>query len=98
MLTFSAAKAVEGQDFTLSAGDGPVLGVRLVSVVALDRRVRPENFPDPFSLCFKGTPGVYCPQGIYRLENPVLGPLEIFISPIERDAETGEFVYQAIFN
>lgn len=98
MLTFAAAKAVEGQDFTLAAGDGPVLDVRLMSVRALDRRARPDHFPDPFTLYFKGTPGVYCPQGVYRLENPILGALEIFISPIERDAETGEFVYQAIFN
>lgn len=98
MLTYSDAKAVEGQEFTLAAGDGPVLSVRLTSVRALDRRARADRFPDPFSLYFKGTPGVHCQQGIYRLENAVLGRLEIFISPIGRDAETGEFLYQAIFN
>lgn len=97
-LTFKAAKAVEGEEFTLSAGDGPVLGVRLVAVQSLERRGRPEHFPDPFALNFKGTSGVLCPQGLYQFENASLGRIEIFIVPIEQDDETGEFVYQAIFN
>jgi hypothetical protein len=48
----------------------------------------------PFSLVFRGPPSL--PQGIYRIEHPALGPLDIFMVPIGPDARGPR--YEAIFN
>lgn len=98
MLQFEAAKAAEGERFLLWAGDGPKLEVTLASVESRARRNLPDHLPTSFSLLFKGTPQVLCPQGTYTLEGAGLGPIEMFIVPIAQDEATGEFVYQALFN
>jgi hypothetical protein len=49
----------------------------------------------PFRLLFRGPRDPLLPQSIYRLEHAALEPLEIFIVPVRRDAQsTG---YEAIF-
>ena len=50
---------------------------------------------EPFRLHFRGPRDPILPQAIYRLEHADLGPLEIFIVPIARDAEST--TYEAIF-
>jgi hypothetical protein len=49
----------------------------------------------PFSLIFHGPQAPVLPQRIYRLENAVLGTLEIFLVPIGPDA--AGLRYEAIF-
>lgn len=98
MLTYDAAKAVEGGSFTIQAGAGPALPLTLVEVVAGRYRTPVPGSPQAFSLFLKGTPGIICPQGTYVLENQILGRLEVFVVPIGDDAETGEFLYQVSFN
>lgn len=98
MLTYDAAKAVEGASFTIQAGMGPALPLTLVEVVAGRNRAPVPGLPQAFSLYLKGTPGIICPQGTYVLENPSLGRLEVFVVPVGDDAETGEFLYQVSFN
>lgn len=49
-----------------------------------------------FELMFRGPADPMLPQAIYRLTHPELGPLDIFIVPLER---TGEgTTYQAVFS
>lgn len=49
-----------------------------------------------FELIFRGPADPMLPQAIYRLTHPELGPLDIFIVPLER---TGEgTTYQAVFS
>ena len=50
---------------------------------------------EQFSLHFLGPQEPVLPQMIYRLENPRLGVLEIFLVPIARDA--AGVTYEAIF-
>ena len=50
----------------------------------------------PFSAVLRGPRDPLWPQAIYALEHPVLGPLELFIVPIGRDASAAR--YEAIFN
>lgn len=48
-----------------------------------------------FSLLFKGPLDKEYPQKIYPLEHPKIGKLEIFIVPVNKDAEG--IYYEAIF-
>lgn len=50
----------------------------------------------PFSLIFRAPAGVYLPQQIYRLQNEDMGAMELFLVPLQPDAEGGRL--QAIFN
>ena len=49
----------------------------------------------PFSLLFRGPPAPILPQRIYALEHAVLGTFEIFLVPLEPDAEGAR--YEAVF-
>jgi hypothetical protein len=49
-----------------------------------------------FSLHFKAPPQPALPQGIYAVQHPELGPLEIFLVPIAADREG--YYLEAIFN
>ena len=50
----------------------------------------------PFSLVFRGMPGVIFPQRMYSLDHASMGRLPIFIVPIGADA--GSTQYEAIFS
>jgi len=49
-----------------------------------------------FSLLFHSDSPVLFPQGIYRMDHPDIGEVEIFLVPIAR--QQPGFVYQAVFN
>jgi hypothetical protein len=82
-----------GETFALDAGDAGRLELRLES--ARGTGEAPEGLRDPFSLVFRGPRDPILPQRIYRLENPALGTLEIFIVPVGRD-DAGTR-YEAVF-
>lgn len=48
-----------------------------------------------FSLFFTAPLRPVMPQAIYRLDNPVTGPIEMFLVPL--GPENGVFRYQAVF-
>src|SRR5688572_23279165 len=81
--------------------DQPV-ELKLISATPLTLHEPLETRPDiarrriPFSLLFVGDARIILPQRIYRMENDVLGALDIFLVPIGRDA--GGTQYEAIFN
>jgi hypothetical protein len=50
---------------------------------------------DPFSVVFRGPPGVVLEQRIYRIDHPSMGTLELFIVPIGPD-DSG-MCYEAVF-
>ncbi|WP_404366792.1 DUF6916 family protein [Sphingomonas sp. MMS24-J45] len=50
----------------------------------------------PFSLIFRSAAQQVVPQGFYRLEHPVMGPLEITFAPVARTAAGID--YEAVFN
>lgn len=96
-LTQEDFESVKGSTFRLVPGEGEPRDLVLAEVESLS----PETAPPagrraPFSLVFQdpGPPGSHH-QGIYRLEHPELGALDLFLVPIGPDAEGMR--YQAIF-
>lgn len=55
----------------------------------------PQAPRQPFSLLFRGPPEGVLPQGVYPLEHPELGRLEIFLVPISRTDDGVR--YEAVF-
>lgn len=81
------------QDFELITGTGTI-SLRLVGVDrhAIGHPARPE----PFTLRFEGAPPLRLPQGIYRMQNVTVGPLDLFLVQIGADAKSSQF--EAVFN
>lgn len=80
-----------GSTFRVPAGPGTSMELVLFEVQRLTdlrRTVTGAARPDTvaFSLCWHGPRSPFLPQGIYRLEHPALGPIELFIVPIGPDA------------
>lgn len=70
--------------------------LRLVSVERLPAQPRAPR-PQPFSLVFVSDRGVRLAQQIHALEHPTLGPLDLFLVPIEPGPD-GLPRYEAVFN
>ena len=70
--------------------------VELESVRDSNRRAGPGLVQETFSLCFRGAPRAFLPQGTYVLEQESLGRFELFIVPIGQEGDC--IRYQALFN
>lgn len=83
---------LQGDSFTAKEQD---LTLQLVDVSAL---IGSETHPErqPFSLTFKGKRSEMPAQGLYRLEHPTIGELEIFLVPVGMEGE--EYLFEAVFN
>ena len=81
------------QDFEIVFSDG-TLAVKLSEARPLGTRL--ESVRDPFALTFVGPAGLRLPQTIYKLRNPQLGEMEIFLVPIAVDQTSSTF--EAVFN
>jgi hypothetical protein len=87
-----------GQVFTIDAGEAGTIELELA-----DARTHDPDAPavgesgdrSPFTVTFRGPAEPVLAQQICRLENDTLGPLEIFIVPVGRDA--GGTSYEAVF-
>jgi hypothetical protein len=91
-----------GEAFRLRLGAGETLDLTLIE--ATDLGGGPAPAPDqgaagpprrPFSVVFRGPPGVPLPQRIYRLEHDRLGAFDLFLVPIGPDA--AGMRYEAVF-
>ena len=97
MLTIEAFKGCEGGDFPILTGEGGQVPLVLTEVQARSG-THPGGLREPFALLFEGTPGLLCPQGIYRLRHPRTGgAFDLFLVPVARTA-AGGIRYQAVFN
>jgi hypothetical protein len=63
---------------------------------AVDRLKSPSPRGEPFSLSFEGPAHTRGVQGIYRLQHPELGILEIFLVPLAPVDALPQF--EAVFN
>jgi len=97
--TIDTFAPLAGQMFRLHVEGHEPLEMVLESVTEIPvSGWRPEEaiqHRKPFSLAFLGPPGFVLPQAIYRFEHDELGPFEIFIVPIGRDARGTR--YEAVF-
>jgi uncharacterized protein DUF6916 len=86
--------ACVNEDFEIFTRTGP-----LVLQLSEARRlgVRPASVQrEPFSLIFRGAPQLRLPQAIYKISNPQLGEMEIFLVQIAADQTSSTF--EAVFN
>jgi hypothetical protein len=94
-LTAASFETHAGSEFALRLGDANVTLV----LAEITRFPVQSGAPraEPFSLVFKGEPGVNLPQQIHSLEHPAFGRLDLFLVPIG-PAPSGEMRYEAVFN
>ena len=81
--------AAANQEFSLALGEA-TMTVTLIEVTPLPAKPYPGMLREPFSLLFKSMSQIILPQKIYRLENPTLGTLDIFLVPVARDGPAVE--------
>ncbi len=82
-----------GRTFIVTAGDACV-EMELSEVKSLGHK-RPDAPRDPFSLAFRGAPGLRLPQGIYHMACEGFGEIEPFITQNADGSGGSEF--EAIF-
>lgn len=85
--------AYVNQDFEIATQGAPLI---LQLFEARLRDAPKDATRDPFTLTFRGAPKLRLPQGIYRLSNPQLGEMEIFLVQIAADETRSTF--EAVFN
>ena len=83
-----------GQLWVLDEADAPPIELTLTEVEPLRNYAKLER--EPFSLLFTSQGDFVLPQRIYGLRHDVLGPVSIFLVPLNH--QDGITTYQAIFN
>ena len=81
--------------FALSLGEASV-ELTLTKAQKLSVHPFPGMMREPFSLFFRSSMPVVLPQRIYALRHEVLGPVSIFLVPLNH--QDGITTYQAVFN
>lgn len=92
-LESSALTPLVGQSMTIRSGDQSAL-LEVTEVRVLGNK-RPGAPRDPFTIAFRGQPGLRAPQGIYRLEHPSIDAMEIFMTQTGDGPKGSEF--EAVF-
>ena len=95
MLTCEVFAARANEAFELALGESSV-GLTLVEVRPLPVQPFPGMARAPFALLFRSDTPVVLPQKLYRLKNPAMTVVELFLVPVARDRHG--VVYQAVFN
>jgi len=78
--------------FRVPLDEGRVVELELVEVSELKLHPRQEEF----SVEFRGPLDAFLGQGVRNFEHDAMGNFELFIVPVEQDAEG--FYYEAVFN
>jgi Domain of unknown function (DUF6916) len=92
-LTKETFEKITGQVFALSLGEGQTLPLELSAVNG--NGLKGMATREQFSLHFRGPATPALVQRTYRLEHAQLGPLDIFLVPVQRDASG--MTYEAVF-
>jgi len=98
-VTVSVFAEALGSAFRVRAEFNRIVDLELVEAKALATRSgAPIAVPrqEPFSILLRGPLEPILPQRIYALEHASLGPLELFLVPVGRDAKG--ICYEAVFN
>ena len=78
--------------FHAGLDDGTAFDLLLVSSEAGTSNADYENF----SLLFRAPLDTQPVQNVYRLENEILGPMDVFLVPVKNDLEG--IYFEAVFN
>ena len=88
-LDSSTLSPLVGQSMTLRSGD------QSTALEVTEVRVQSHKYPqatrEPFSISFRGQPGLRVPQGIYQVEHADIGTMEIFITQTGDGPKGSEF-------
>ncbi|AJP72626.1 DUF6916 family protein [Sphingomonas hengshuiensis] len=93
--TIHSFASAANQEFEIDMGASAVTAT-LIEVKPLQSYKFIGQRRDPFSLLFRSRSPVILPQKTYRVKNPTLGELDMFLVPVAR--EGADIVYQAVFN
>jgi hypothetical protein len=94
LLTIEQFDDKVGQTFALDEADTPAVTLTLIEAKTLRNYANAKR--EPFSLLFTSQGDFVLPQRIYALRHDVLGPLSIFLVPLNHQG--GITTYQAVFN
>jgi hypothetical protein len=94
LLTFDQFNDKIGHAFTLDEAGAPAVALTLTEASALKNYANAKR--EPFSLMFTSQGDFILPQRMYALRHEVLGPLSIFLVPLNHQG--GITTYQAVFN
>jgi hypothetical protein len=84
-----------GQEFALDLDGTGTLPLTLLQARSTVEEGDTRRLRAPFALLFRGPLGNPYAQRTYRLENATLGTVELFLVPLQPDAEGT--LYEAIF-
>jgi hypothetical protein len=84
-----------GERFRIVADETTVLEATLAEATALGEASAHGQRATPFSIIFQGPPEPLLQQRIYGFEHDELGSFDLFIVPIERNAQGVR--YEAVF-
>lgn len=84
-----------GSTFRIVPSAGPAIEAELAEARVLGT-LAPAAPRQPFSVIFSGPLTPILPQRIYRVEHPVVAPMDVFLVPIGPDG--GRMRYEAIFS
>jgi hypothetical protein len=83
-----------GDRFRIDDGRGGSVPAKLTEATAIGGPPSPAGRA-PFSLLFRAPAGTGLAQGIHRLEHDRIGPIELFLVPLQPDADGAR--YEAVF-
>lgn len=92
-LTKENWEACLNKDFQVQIDDQSAVDMKLVSVSGFGRSLNGRR--EAYSLLFQGPDQPMLVQRIYRMLQPQLGSLDIFLVPVGRDF--GSIQYEAVF-
>lgn len=102
ILRYARFAPLLGESFRLESGPDAALELALIEVKRLGSEAvgEAEDAAEdgqrrPFSLLFRGPATPRLEQGTFRLEHAALGALDVFLVPMEPDAEGPR--YEAVF-
>ena len=95
LLSIQNFAGAANQEFEISMGEA-AMSVTLIEVKPLQQQPYPGMMREPFSLLFKSASPIILPQKMYRIKNPAVGAIDVFLVPVAQDQ--GAIVYQAVFN
>lgn len=82
------------EEFAATSPDGTPVTLCLVEARALGE-APDANTRAPFSIIFRGPPDHTLAQGIHRLDHQTVGTFELFLVPIQPEADGAR--YEAVF-
>ena len=91
-LTHEAFTQHANTKFQVMLDENTAVELELVSISELKLHPRQEEF----SLEFRGPLNMFLGQGLRNFEHEQMGKFELFIVPVEQDAQG--FYYEAVFN